>query len=88
MQNCVPQERIPWVPNSRKRRKTKLSIKSDALAEKHGAWREMSISSQKEETDTFYSPAEARVMPAPSSTNPEEREFVIDSGAYIHMLSK
>ena len=42
----------------------------------------------KEETDTFYFPAQAWVMPAPSSKNPEEREFVIDSGASIHMLSK
>ena len=27
-------------------------------------------------------------MPAPSLTNPEEREFVVDSGASTHMLSK
>ena len=33
------------------------------------------------------SPAETRVMPAPSSTNPEERELVIDSGAFVHMPS-
>ena len=37
---------------------------------------------------TFYSPAEAWVMPSPSSTNPEEREFVIDCRASMHMLSK
>ena len=29
-----------------------------------------------------------RVMPAPFSKNPEEREFVIDSGASLHMMSK
>ena len=38
--------------------------------------------------DTFYSLAEAWVVPAPSSTKPEERHFVIDSGASMHMLSK
>ena len=29
----------------------------------------------------FYTPNEARVMPAPTSKRPEEREFVVDSGA-------
>ena len=37
---------------------------------------------------TFYSPTEAWVMPAPSSKKPEEREFAVDSGASMHMLSK
>ena len=32
--------------------------------------------------------AEAKVMPAPTSTRPEEREFVVDSGASMHMISK
>ena len=36
---------------------------------------------------TFYSPIEARAMPAPSSKSPEERDFVVDSGASMHMLS-
>ena len=27
-------------------------------------------------------------MPAPSSKKPEEREFAVDSGASMHMLSK
>ena len=31
---------------------------------------------------------EARVMPAPTSKRPEEREFVVDSGASMHMMSK
>ena len=26
--------------------------------------------------------------PAPTSTRPEEREFVVDSGASVHMMSK
>ena len=43
---------------------------------------------KREAKDTFYSPAEAWVMPAPSSKNLEEREFVIDSRASMHMLSK
>ena len=37
---------------------------------------------------TFCFPTEAWVMAAPSSKKPEEREFVVDSGASMHMLSK
>ena len=37
---------------------------------------------------TFYSSIEARVMPAPTSKSPEEREFRVDPGASVHMMSK
>ena len=37
---------------------------------------------------TFYTPIEARAMPATTSKSPEEREFAVDSGASMHMLSK
>ena len=40
------------------------------------------------DTTTLDSPIEARVMPAPTSTSPEEREFVFDPGASVHMMSK
>ena len=42
------------------------------------------------ETDkaTFYSPAEKCVLPAASTKEPEEREFVVDSGASMHMVSE
>ena len=36
---------------------------------------------------TFFSP-EVWCLPAPSSTKPQEREFVVDSGASMHMLSR
>ena len=36
----------------------------------------------------FYSPAEEWVLPAASKKEPEEREFVVDSGASMHMVSK
>ena len=65
----------------------KPSGKSGAPSEQPGTWQRMSTSSKNEDKETFYSPTEAWVMPAPSSTNPEEREFVIDSGASMHMLS-
>ena len=37
---------------------------------------------------TFYFPAEEWVLPAASTKEPEEREFVVDSGASMHMVSK
>ena len=36
----------------------------------------------------FYSPAEEWVLLAASTKEPEEREFVVDSGARMHMVSK
>ena len=42
----------------------------------------------KESKDTFFSPAEAWVMLAPYSRRPEERQFVMDSGASMHVVNK
>ena len=36
---------------------------------------------------TFFSPSENWCLPA-SNLKPEEREFVVDSGASMHMISK
>ena len=40
------------------------------------------------EKATFYSPAEDRVLPAASTKEPEDREFVVDSGASMLLVSK
>ena len=37
---------------------------------------------------SLYSPIEARATPAPTSESPKKREFVVDSGASVFMLSK
>ena len=37
---------------------------------------------------TFHSPAEEWVLRAASTKEPEEREFVVDSGARMHKVSK
>ena len=37
---------------------------------------------------TFFSPSENWCLPSPSTTKPEERDFVVDSGASMHMISK
>ena len=56
--------------NLRKERKTKPWNKSDAPAEKRGTWRIMSLGSKRRKKDTFYSPAEAWVMP----THPSKKQ--------------
>ena len=43
---------------------------------------------KKGDKATFYSPAEEWVLPAASTIEPGEREFVVDSGATMHMVSK
>ena len=42
---------------------------------------------EKDKT-SFFSPSENRCVPAPSILKPEEREFVVDSGVSMHMISK
>ena len=37
---------------------------------------------------TFFSLTENWCLPSPSTIKPEEREFVVDSGASMHMISK
>ena len=46
------------------------------------------IQAQRKDKATFYSPAEEWVLPAASTKEPEEREFEVDSGACMHMVSK
>ena len=42
---------------------------------------------KEQERATFFSPSQNRCLPA-STLKPEEREFVVDSGASMHMISK
>ena len=42
---------------------------------------------KEQERATFFSPSENRCLPA-SNLRPEEREYVVDSGASMHMISK
>ena len=57
-------------------------IHTDGSEDKH-------ILKLKEKHKTvFFSPSENWCLPAPSTLNPEEREFVVDSRAPMHMISK
>ena len=57
---------------------------------REAAWKlAKSILKLKEKNKTaFFSPSENRCLPAPSTLEPEEGEFVLDSGASMHMISK
>ena len=57
---------------------------------REAAWKlAKSILKLKEKNKTaFFSPSENRCLPAPSTLKPEEGEFVLDSGASMHMISK
>ena len=57
---------------------------------REAAWRlAKSVLKLKEyERATFFSPSENRCLPAPSNLQLEEREFAVDSGASMHMISK
>ena len=46
------------------------------------------ITISMKKTASFYSPAEEWVLPVAETQEPEEKEFVVDSGASMHMLSK
>ena len=56
---------------------------------REAAWRlsKNVLKIEGDERATFFSPSENRCLPA-STLKPEEREFVVDSGASMHMISK
>ena len=51
-------------------------------------WPKNSQKLKEKQKTTFFSPSENWCLPAPSTLKPEEREFVVDSGASMHMISK
>ena len=57
---------------------------------REAAWRlAKSILKLKEKDKTaFFSPSESWCLPASTTLEPEEREFVVDSGTSIHTISK
>ena len=57
---------------------------------REAAWRLTKINLNINEKDktAFFSPLENWCLPAPSTLKPQEREFVVDSGASMHMISK
>ena len=82
-----PQQRSPNAPKFEDRSQEETEWQERWARE--AAWRlATSILKLKEKNKAaFYSPSENRCLPAPSNLKPEEREFVVDSGASMHMIS-
>ena len=63
----------------------RLKDNSDALEARHGTLPKTQKKLKRKDKATFYSPAEEWVLPVASIKELEEREFVVDSGACMHM---
>ena len=66
----------------------RLKDNSDAPEARRGTLPKNFTSSKRKDKATFYSPAEDWVLPVASTKEPEERVFVVDSGASMHMVSE
>ena len=82
-----PHERSPNAPKFEDRSQEETEWQEQGARE--AAWKlAKSVLKLKEhERATFFSPSENRCLPA-SSLKPKEREFVVDSGASMHIISK
>ena len=74
--------------NSEKDHMRRLWTKKDASTKQRGDWRKYYKLKSADKATFFILLFEARVMPAPTSKSSEEREFVVDSGASMHRMSK
>ena len=82
-----PHQRSPNAPKFEDRSQEETEWQEQGARE--AAWKlAKSVFKLKEKNKaTFFSPSENRCLPA-STLKPEEREFVVDSGASMHMISK
>ena len=58
-----------------------------ALCPKQGLYFFKHIHGHENDKTTFYSFSEEWILPVASTKEPEEKEFVVDSGACMHMVS-
>ena len=82
-----PHERSPNAPKFEDRSQEETELQEQGARE--AAWRlaKNVLKLKEHERAAFFSSPENRCPPA-STLNPEEREFVVDSGASMHMISK
>ena len=82
-----PHERSPDAPKFEDRSQEETEWQEQGARE--AAWKlaKSVVKLKEHEKATFFSPSENRCLPA-STLKPEEREFVVDSGASMHMISQ
>ena len=82
-----PHQRNPNAPKFEDRSQEETEWQEQGARE--AAWKlAKNIQKIKGEKKAFFSLSENRCLPVPSTLKPEEREFVVDSGASTHMISK
>ena len=79
---------VPTLCNFRTSLRKRLKDRSDVPA--GDAWRSAKNVLKLKETDkaTFFSPTKEWCLPAPSVIKLEEREFIVDSGASMHIVEQ
>ena len=77
--------RVPRTTSSPPQR---LDDSSDVPEAKRGILLKNKHKLNEKDTPTFNSPSEEWVLPVPPIKEPEEREFAVDSGAHMHMVSE
>ena len=84
----IPHQRSPYVMKFEDRSHKETERQQRCARSK--AWNLAKNIYKLKEKDkaAFYFPAEEWVLPAASTKEPEEREFVVDSGASMHLVSK
>ena len=82
-----PHQRSPNAPKFEDRSQEETQWQEQGARE--AAWKlaKSVLKLKEQETATFFSPSENRCLHA-STLKPEEREFVVDSGASMHLISK
>ena len=90
IQKCAPHERSPCAPKFEERSHEE-TLHQERCARK-AAWdfaKKNIYKLKNSDKATFYIPGEVKGMSTPrASKRPEEREFVVDSRASTHMMSK
>ena len=83
-----PHERSPNAPKFEDRSQEETEWQEQGARE--AAWKlAKNVFKLKEhQRAAFFSPSKNRCLPASTLLKPEEREFVVDSGASMHMISK
>ena len=80
-------QRNPGAPKLESRSQEETEWQEQGARE--AAWKlvKIIINIKEKDATAFFSPSENRWLPA-STLKPEERDFVVDSGASMHMISK
>ena len=83
-----PHQRSPNAPKIEDRSQEETEWQEQGAREVAWKLAKRVLKLKEHERATIFSPSDNRCLPAASTLKPEEREFVVDSGASMHMISK